>query len=46
MVEGGTPAWCAASMMAWIPFIESGRMVAGFFIRAVIPLLTRQTRNV
>jgi hypothetical protein len=43
MVELGTPASCAASMMDWIPFIESGRTLAGLFILAVMPSMTRPT---
>jgi hypothetical protein len=40
-VERATPALWAAVMMDWIPFMESGRMMAGLLILAVMPFMTR-----
>jgi hypothetical protein len=40
----GTPALCAASIMDWIPFIELGRRLAGFFILVVLDTLLPNER--
>jgi hypothetical protein len=45
MVERASPEAFAAAMMPWIPFIESGSKVAGFFMRGVMSSLTRQVAD-